>query len=146
MTYLKLKSDKFPAPRVFSDYFEDFFGKNFPFATPSFSQLPPVNISESKEQYVMELAVPGRNKADFKLHVDGNLLEISSEQQEEKVDKEENYTRREFRSSSFVRSFTLPETVNSEKIKAEYNDGILRVVLPKKEEAKTKGPKEISVS
>ncbi len=146
MTYLKLKSDKFPAPRVFSDYFEDFLGKDFPFTTPAFSKMPPVNISESKDQYVMEFSVPGRNKADFKLNVDGNLLEISSETKEEKIDKEENYTRREFSHSSFSRSFTLPETVNMESIKAEYTDGILRVILPKKEEVKTKGPKEISVS
>jgi len=146
MTYLKLKSDKFPAPRVFGDYFEDFLGKDFPFVTPAFSKLPPVNIAESKDQYVMELSVPGRNKADFKLNIEGNLLEISSEQKEEKIDNEENFTRREFKHFSFSRSFTLPETINMEGIKAEYTDGILRVTLPKKEEVKTKGPKEISVS
>ncbi len=149
MTYLKLKSDKFPAPRVFGDYFEDFFGKDFPATfnqSFGYKNFPPVNVAESKEQYQIELSAPGRNKADFNIKLDGNLLEISSKQQDETTVEEKDYTRREFKLASFTRTFTLPETVNAEGINAEYTDGILRLTLPKKEEAKSKGPKEITIS
>jgi HSP20 family protein len=149
MTFVKLKSDKFPAPRVFSDYFEDFFGKDFPSSSGhnfGYKHFPPVNVVESKEQYVLELSAPGRTKADFNIKLDGNLLEVSSTQKEENNEDGKDYTRREFKLSSFSRSFTLPETVNGEAINAEYTDGILKLTLPKKEEAKSKGPKEIAVS
>lgn len=141
MTYLK--SFKSPVVKSFDDVFSDFFrpasflneAKNF----------PPVNVTESKDKYSIELSAPGRAKESFNIKVDGNLLEISSEEKQEVKDENENYTRREFRSFSFSRTFTLPESVNAENISAEYADGILKLTLPKKEEAKVAGAKNISV-
>ncbi|MEZ4792824.1 MAG: Hsp20/alpha crystallin family protein [Gelidibacter sp.] len=108
--------------------------------------LPAVNIKENKDEYYLEIAVPGMKKSDFNIDVDNKVLSISSEKSEEHIDNEENYTRREFGYSSFKRTFTLPDAVESEKIKAQYKDGILTVHLPKREEAKQKPSKRISVS
>lgn len=108
--------------------------------------LPAVNIKENAEAFSLEIAVPGMKKSDFNIDVDNKILSISSESKEEKEHKEENYTRREFGYSSFKRTFTLPDTIESDKISATYNDGILAVHLPKKEEAKEKPAKRISVS
>lgn len=85
-------------------------------------------------------------KEDFNIHIEGNLLEVSSEQKQEVNEETENYTRREFKLSSFKRTFTLPETVNVESITGQYSDGILKLNLPKKEEAKKDGPKKITIS
>ena len=98
--------------------------------------IPSVNIVESKDDYKLSFAVPGMKKSDFKIDVTGNLLTISSEKEENKEEKEENYSRQEYNYSSFVRSFTLPDEVNKDKIDATYVDGILKLALPKKEEAK----------
>lgn len=98
--------------------------------------VPSVNIFESKDDFKLSLAAPGMKKSDFKIDVTGNLLTISSEKEEKKEEKEENYSREEYNYSSFSRSFTLPEEVNKEKIDATYVDGVLKLVLPKKEEAK----------
>ncbi|MBJ7882463.1 Hsp20/alpha crystallin family protein [Gelidibacter salicanalis] len=108
--------------------------------------LPAVNIKENAEEYFLEIAVPGMKKSDFNIDVDNKVLSISSESKEEKEVKEENYTRREFGYASFKRTFTLPDTVESDKISATYKEGILSVHLPKKEEAKEKPAKRISVS
>lgn len=108
--------------------------------------LPAVNIKENAEAYFLEIAVPGMKKSDFNIDVDNKVLSISSESKEEKEVKEENYTRREFGYASFKRTFTLPDTVESDKISATYKEGILSVHLPKKEEAKEKPAKRINVS
>lgn len=108
--------------------------------------LPAVNIKENSDEFYLEIAVPGMKKSDFNIDLDNKILSISSETKEEHEEKEENYTRREFGYSSFKRTFTLPDTIESEKIKAEYKDGILTVHLPKREEAKEKPAKRISVS
>lgn len=111
---------------------------------------PAVNIMEGKENFKIELAAPGLAKEDFKIKVEDAVLSITCEKQEkEEVEKKElkeyNYTQKEFSYRSFSRSFTLPETVNTEKIGAEYKDGILMLNLPKKEEAKVPPVKEIQV-
>ena len=98
--------------------------------------IPSANIVENKDDFKLALAVPGMKKNDFKIDVTGNLLTISSEKEETKEEKDENYSRQEYNYSSFSRSFTLPEEVNKEKIDATYVDGVLKLVLPKKEEAK----------
>ncbi|MDX1783004.1 MAG: Hsp20/alpha crystallin family protein, partial [Aequorivita vladivostokensis] len=85
-------------------------------------------------------------KSDFQIDLENQLLSISTEVEEKSEEKEENYTRREFGYSSFKRSFTLPETVDEEKIKANYKEGILSIHLPKKEEAKQKPPRNIKIS
>lgn len=108
--------------------------------------LPAVNIKENAEEFFLEIAVPGMKKSDFNIDVDNKILSISSETKEENEQKEENYTRREFGYSSFKRTFTLPETIESDNISAQYKEGILTVHLPKKEEAKEKPAKRISIS
>lgn len=108
--------------------------------------LPAVNIKESSNEFFLLIAVPGMKKSDFNIDLENKVLSISSETKVEHEEKEENYTRREFGYSSFQRTFTLPDTIESDKIKAEYKDGILTVHLPKKEEAKERPAKRISVS
>ena len=98
--------------------------------------VPAVNISENKEDYRVTVAAPGLKKSDFKIDVEGNMLLISSEKSESKEEKEERYTRKEYSYSSFRRSFTLPDDVRQDKIEASYEDGVLKLTLPKKEEAK----------
>ena len=108
--------------------------------------LPAVNIIESKDDYRIEVAAPGLNKEDFKINLENNVLTVSSEKEEKQEQKEEKVMRKEFSYYSFSRSFTLPLTVNSEKIRATHKDGILQVVIPKREEAKDKPSREISIS
>ena len=105
-----------------------------------------VNIKETADAYFVEMAVPGLKKSDFHIDLDNQVLSISTETEEEKEQREENYTRREFGYSSFKRTFTLPETVDDGKIKAAYNQGILSIHLPKKEEAKQKPARSIKIS
>jgi len=106
---------------------------------------PAVNIRENTDGFELELAVPGGKKDDFKIEVENDVLTISSEVKSENEETKENYTRKEFIYASFKRAFTLPETVESSKIDAKYKDGILRVALPKKEEALPKPKRLISV-
>lgn len=109
--------------------------------------LPAVNVLDTANDYLVEMAVPGLKKSDFNISVDNLLLSISAEvkSEYENVDNE-NYTRREFGYSSFRRTFTLPDTVDDNKILAEYNEGILSIKLPKKEEAKKKPARTIKIS
>ncbi len=107
--------------------------------------IPAVNIKEENDKFVMEMAAPGLKKEDFNINLDNYQLTISSEAKKEKEDKKDNYTRREFLYSSFSRSFTLPKTVDVDKIKADYKNGVLMVTLPKKEE-EAKLTKQIKIS
>lgn len=132
-------------PSLLEDFFNDSLINRF-FNWDEYKTIPAVNIIEGKDEYKIEVAAPGLSKEDFKVEVDGNILTISSEKEEKKESKDENVLRREFCYSSFRRSFTLPDDVNVDKIKASHNDGILTVTLPKKEEAKTKTVKEIKIS
>jgi len=108
--------------------------------------LPKVNIKETANDFAVEMAVPGLKKSDFQIDIDNQVLSISTETKEDNERKEENYTRREFGYSSFKRTFTLPESVNADKINASYNEGILSILLPKKEEAKQKPARSIKIS
>ncbi len=128
---------------------EEFFnGDAFPrfFDNDTRYTLPAVNIIEGKEDYKIEVAAPGLNKEDFKVNLENNMLTISSEKEEKQEEKDEKVMRREFSYCSFSRSFTLPQTVNAEKIRATHKDGILQVVVPKREEAKEKPAREIKIS
>jgi len=98
--------------------------------------VPAVNITDNNEQYQVSMAVPGMKKSDFIIEVDGNMLTISSEKEVTREEVLHQYSRREYSYSSFSRSFTLPLEVSREKIEATYVDGILNLMLPKKEEAK----------
>jgi len=108
--------------------------------------LPKVNIKEEADAFIVEMAVPGLKKSDFNLNLENNMLSISAEIEEKNEDKTDGYTRREFGYSSFKRTFSLPETVEDTKIIAKYNEGILNIHLPKKEEAKQKPARTINIS
>ena len=142
------RGESFPA---FSSMFGDFFDKAFSdWSSTNFSltntTLPATNIKETKDDFVVTMAVPGMNKKDFKIDLNDNVLTISSERKVEKEDKDENYSRREYSYQSFSRSFTLPkEVVNDEKISAKYENGELQITIPKKEEAKPKKPIQIDI-
>jgi HSP20 family protein len=107
--------------------------------------FPPVNIQDNETSFELELSVPGRKKEDFNIEIDEQVLTITSEAKKEEEVKEAGYTRKEFSYSSFKRSFTLPETVNEEGIKASYENGILRFTLPRKEESLPKPKRLIEI-
>lgn len=108
--------------------------------------MPNVNVSETDEQFVVEMAAPGLKKEHFKVELENDTLKISASIEENVEDQKVNYTRKEFTYRSFSRSFHLPNTIEPEKIGATYQDGILRLEIPKKEEAKKKAPKTIHIS
>lgn len=115
---------------------------------PSFNKgisLPAVNIKETNNEFLLELAAPGMKKSDLNIEVDNKVLSISSEVSAKNETENNNYIRREFGYASFKRTFNLPETVDSSIVSANYNDGILTVNLPKREEAIPKPPKRIEI-
>lgn len=120
----------------FNDVFDSVFNDTF-FADRMVSRVPAANISETKDHFHVELATPGLKKEDFKLNLERNVLNISVEKRKEDKQEERNFSKREYSYSSFVRSFTLPESANENGIQASYNDGILKIDIPKREEAKT---------
>lgn len=107
--------------------------------------VPAVNVKESEKEFEIEMAAPGLSKKDFSITVDKGILTISSEKEEEHEEKEKDYTRREFSYNAFSRSFTLPEYVSEDDIKANYEDGVLKLRLSKKSEGATKLKKMIEV-
>ena len=108
--------------------------------------VPAANVKETETEYVLELAIPGRKKEDFNVEIDNDILTISSEVKSEENKEDDGYTRREFTFSSFKRVFSLPETISLDKINATYEDGILKFVLPKKEEALPKPKRLIEIA
>ena len=111
------------------------------------TSLPAVNVKETNDDFVIELAAPGMEKSDFKVNFKNNVLTISSEKKNESEEKNENYTRKEFSYQSFQRSFTVAENaVIGDKIAAKYNNGILNITLPKREEVKPQPEREIKIS
>ena len=128
----------------FQGLMENFFNDNF-FGREYASFVPAINVAEETDKFRLELSAPGFEKSDLKIAIENGTLTISGEHKTEKETGEKNYTRKEFNYGSFQRSFTLPEDVNEEKIDAKYENGILKIVLPRKEE-KTKSSREISVS
>ncbi|WP_457616534.1 Hsp20/alpha crystallin family protein [Lutibacter sp.] len=141
MTLLKRKESIFPS--VWNDFFTDDF-----FKTPSVAQagttIPAVNVKETPVSYTIEMSAAGLKKDDFNINLDRNILTISSEVEDKHVEEKENYTRREFSYSSFERSFALPDAASTDDIVAKYEDGILTIEIPKKEEAKQL-PKTIEI-
>ena len=142
---LTRSSERMPA--LFDDFFKPWneWFENGGSLWGRVMSVPPVNITENKNDYMVSLAVPGMKKDDFKIDVDGNMLTINSEKEETKEEKDKKFTRKEYNYSSFSRSFTLPDEVNKEKIEAHYEDGVLKLVLPRKEEAKKISAKQIAV-
>jgi len=111
------------------------------------TSLPAVNVKETDDDFIIELAAPGMEKKDFKINFKNNVLTISSERENKNEEKNDNYTRKEFSYQSFQRSFTVAENaVKGDKISAKYNNGILNVTLPKREEVKPQPEREITIS
>lgn len=135
---------------AFPSLIDEFFGSDvFPGFFLDFDKrmvTPAVNIIESKEDYRIEVAAPGLDKADFRINVENNVLTISAEKEEKQEEKDEQFMRREFNYSSFTRSFTLPESMDTEKISAKHKDGVLHVTIPKRDEAKAKPARSINIS
>lgn len=130
-------------PSLMNDFISpDWFGGTDKWTNTS---MPAVNIKDNTEGFELELAVPGMKKDDFTVEIDNDLLTISSEVNTENEEKEDNYTRKEFSFTSFKRAFTLPETVDGSKIDAKYEDGILKLTLPKKQEALPKPKRMIEI-
>lgn len=138
MTLVKFNSDKRnngSLMPVFNDVFDPIFNETF-FNDRLTSRVPAANISETEDHFHVELAAPGLKKKDIKLNLDRNVLSISAEQRTENGDQQKNYSKREFSYASWVRSFTLPESADAENIEAAYTDGVLKVDIAKREEAK----------
>lgn len=134
---------------AFPGMVDEFFGKDFLsnfFDTQTGISMPSVNIVEGKDDFRIEVAAPGLEKKDFKINLENNVLTISSEKEVKNEQTDDKYMRREFSYSSFQRSFALPNTVDAEKINASYKDGVLNLVIPKKEEAKEKPARTIKIS
>jgi len=145
---LMKRNENFPA---WSNFFNDFFNRDWKdWTNRNFSEtnttLPSVNVKEGEDGYEVEMAAPGLGKKDFKIELSHGILTISSEKKaENETKKGQQFTRREFSYQSFSRSFNLPHTVDSEKISAKYDNGILKVLIPKREEAKPKPAKTIEI-
>ena len=132
---------------TFSSMLDDFFSQSFAdMHVPTVKhRTPAVNVKETDKSYGLEVALPGVKKDQVNLELDHNMLTISSEVTTEKEEKESGYSRREFGYSSFSRSFTLPETVDQEKIDAKFEDGVLHVSLPKLSEKALNKARSISI-
>ena len=113
--------------------------------TPTRFKVPATNIRETGENFVIEVAAPGMEKTDFEVNVDNGVLSIGYEREEKHEKVDEEYTHREFGYSSFRRSFSLPDSVAGDKVDATYKDGVLYVTLPKKEDARKKPARLITV-
>jgi HSP20 family protein len=136
----------------FPTLFDDFLNRDiFNWGLSNFSDtnttIPAVNIKETSNNYEVEVAAPGMSKKDFKVVLEGNDLTISSERASQKeLNEEARYTTREFSYQSFSRTFTLQkDVVDTEKIQAKYEDGVLHLLIPKKEQAKQKQPRLIEI-
>jgi Molecular chaperone (small heat shock protein) len=129
-------------PSLFNHYFDDdFFGNLFG------RDLPATNVVENKKEFKLELSVPGFDKEDFKIEVEKNVLRISAhkEMNKEEKNEDEKVIRQEFTSSSFSRSFVLPENIDTENIAANQKDGVLSLILPKMEKAPEDKVKKIDI-
>ncbi len=130
----------FPATTpLFGSLVNEFFNRpvgDFVGYDATLGQVPAVNVLETADEYRMRVAAPGFAKENFSVQVDGNQLTIGAETEAKNAETDERFTRREFNFSSFKRAFRLPETVNTTAIGAVYENGILTVTVPKKEESK----------
>lgn len=145
MALIKFKPNS-PSFDPFDAFFNDFFeGESLPKRMGRNSFVPSANIREGEKSFNVDLAVPGMKKDDFQIEVNEDLLSIRSERKSENEEENEKFTKREFNYSSFVRSFRLPENVDAEKIEAKYQDGILRLEIPKTKEDEKSKVRKISI-
>ncbi|MNL35922.1 Spore protein SP21 [compost metagenome] len=125
---------------VFDSLFSEALNKNL-----TVNKIPGVNILETEADYKIELAAPGLTKEDFQINLKKDTLSVWAEKKTTEVEAGKDYTRKEFDYYSFARSFVLPESVDGDKITAEYTNGILNITIGKKDESKS-ATKEIKVS
>ena len=150
MSIVKKSNDRvsnYSMPTIWDDFFtRDVFNWGSNYAN-SGTNMPAVNIKETNEYFVVEMAAPGMEKKDFKIELDGHTLTISSEKQDQHEENEgEAYNRKEFSYQSFYRTFHLPkDVVDADKIKAKYENGLLQLEIPKREEAKQKPSRLIDI-
>lgn len=150
MTMLTVKPENgrvgFPK---FSNMFENLFENEFPAFIANEvvrGAVPTVNIKDTKVAYLIDVAAPGFAKDRFSVKIEDSILTIAGDKVADKLEEGEKYTRKEFHQTSFKRSFTLPKTVVADSITATYENGILRVSLPKVEESKVNGAIEVKIS
>lgn len=129
-------------PTLFRRFFNDDYFSRF-----AETALPAVNVKETKSAFKLEVSAPGFDKKDFKINVDKNVLTISAEKElsVEEKDDDEKVLRQEFSSSTFSRSFTLPEHVDTDNIEAKEKNGVLTIKLPKRMDVKEKAIKQIEI-
>ncbi|TKC10495.1 Hsp20/alpha crystallin family protein [Pedobacter polaris] len=148
MTLVKFNSDKNNSQRglvpSFNNVFDSIFTDSF-FTGRDMALLPAVNICETADHFQIELAAPGLAKEDFKVNLEHKMLTISVAKELSNQEEGKNFSRKEFNYSSFTRSFTLPDSADDNGIEAKYNNGILHVEIPKREEAKMVA-RQISIS
>ncbi|MBX7094499.1 MAG: Hsp20/alpha crystallin family protein [Flavobacteriales bacterium] len=142
------KYNSFPFfPSVFDDELTRSMSK-WPGTMHYSASIPAVNITETENQFQIEVAAPGMNKEDFKVELENNILTISSDKEEKKEvsDEKGKFTRKEFSYHSFTRSFSIPEKlIEQSKISGKYENGILQILLPKKEHQIEKPNKQIQI-
>lgn len=139
-------SNQFPSmfDRFFDNDMFDWSSRNY---SSTNTTLPSVNIKESNEDFEVEVAAPGLTKNDFRIELHHDQLTVSSDKEVDKEAREgQQFSLREFSYQAFSRTFTLPNTADSEQIGAKYENGILRIIIPKKEEAKPKPARQIKIS
>lgn len=136
MTLVKFNNGlKNNAHPFFNDVFDSLLNDSF-IGDKLVARVPSVNIAENDNEFHIELAVPGLKKDDFKINLDKNILTVSAEKKSESTQETKKFSKREYSYNSFVRSFTLPDSVDHSKIEADYTDGILKLIVAKREEAK----------
>lgn len=145
MNTLVKRNEFWPATSTVDQFLKDTF-LNWRNEVNGGITVPKTNIAETDDEFLVEMAAPGMKREDFNIELDNDTLRIWSEVENTNEEQKESYTRKEFSYQSFNRSFHLPNSVEADKIKAKYKDGLLRLVIPKKEEARRKPPKTIQIS
>jgi HSP20 family protein len=131
----------------FPSLFDEFFARDFGIdLAPRTHQTPAVNITEKEDAFILELVAPGKEKKDFDVELDNDTLTISTTTEKESNEDSAQFTRREFDYASFQRRFRIPETIDTKSIKANYKNGLLSIVLPKRKEAIPEPKKQIEIS
>jgi HSP20 family protein len=144
MSYVKVNNNYRSLDGLMKEIFNEFPSAVSKAVREDVLNYPPVNITDKTALYLVELSAPGYEKADFNIKLDNNILTVSTEQKEEAVVENEKTIRKEFTAKSFKRSFTLNEKIETENIVARYENGILKIDLPKKESANA-GIKDINI-
>ncbi len=139
--------EKTPAllPDVFSGFFDDDRFLNLDFRKNWPAKVPAANVFEHDDDFVIHVAAPGMKKKDFKIALENRTLWISAETEMDETEEMQEYTRREFNYNAFKRSFAIPENVDAAKIAAKYEDGVMKIRLPKLEVVKKLPRKEIKI-